>query len=122
MRGQFGQSTVHVKREELLTRIKENRAKHRDEFERAWDGYTKAVREWLEKSLDALKAGKKIDVAFRGPIPQDHTEDYDRVIDMLQMEIRDELEIDETQFAQYVRDDWGWKGQFVTTNSTYTGA
>lgn len=122
MKGQFGQSIIHVKRNELLKRVTTNRDAHKQEFEKAMRGYEKAVRKWFEERLAEIKEGRNyFETAFRGPVPQNHTEDYDRVIDMLQMEIREELEIDEQQFAQYVRDDWGWKNQFILTNSSYGG-
>ena len=120
MKGQFGQSVIQVKRQALLERIKANRDNHKVDYDKTWDGYSKAVTKFFEENMAELKAGRKWkNTAFSGPVPQDHTEDYDRVIDMLSMEIREDLEIDEQQFAQYVRDDWGWKNQFVTTSANY---
>jgi len=122
LKGSFGDSVIQVDRKNLLGRIKTNRDAHRSEFEKAWTGYEAAVRLWFEEKIVEIHAGRMPKTtAFTGPVPQDHTDDYDRVIDMLEMEIRDELEIDEQQFKMYVRDDWSWKGQFTTSNATYTG-
>jgi hypothetical protein len=38
------------------------------------------------------------------------------------METREEIELTEQEFAQYVMDDWSWKGQFTATNSAYLKA
>jgi hypothetical protein len=107
MKGQFGDSVVHVKRTELLDRIKANRETHRAEFEKAWTGYEAAVRAWFEEKIGEIHRGRiPTTTAFTGPVPQDHTDDYDRVIDMLEMEVRTELEIDGQRRTYTERSDY----------------
>lgn len=55
-------------------------------------------------------------------VPEDHTDEYDQLLEMLAMSVDDEVELTAQEFAQYVRDDWSWKHQFTRTmrrNSTY---
>jgi hypothetical protein len=56
------------------------------------------------------------------PMPEDHTDDYERAIKMLDLDVREDIELTEQEFAQYVLDDWGWKDQWTTTNSAYLAA
>ena len=39
---------------------------------------------------------------------------------MLEMDLNDEQELSEGEFAQYVQDDWGWRGQLLASNSPYS--
>lgn len=109
-----------VKKDELLERIRANRATHRQIFEEAIEGYRTAAVQALNEKIDEVKSGRIVSILVKLPVPEDHTDEYDRVIDMLEMDQRDEIELDEYTFAQYVRDDWGWKDHFVTTNSRYS--
>lgn len=111
---------VEVDTQELLKRIRENRDKHRAIFESALEGFKTQVIEHLEKRLEQVRKGKVPDLMIRLPQPEDHTEDYDCVIDMLETHTKDTIQISNQEFAMYVRDDWSWKRQFVATASNYT--
>ena len=109
---------VTVKRLDLLTRVKKNRGAHRDLFLKAQKGYRKAVIKELDQMLQEAKEGKPIRRAIQLPEPEDHTADYDRVIDMLEMSIHSTIQIAEHEFDQYVRDNWEWKA--MATSTTYS--
>lgn len=115
-----GLESIRVKREELLKRLYTNRASHRHEFTRALEGYKRVVLTKLEESLADARAGRKYISKFYLVEPVDHTSDYDRIIDMMQMSLDDELWLTQTEFSTYVRDDWQWKEQFTSTNASYT--
>ena len=55
------------------------------------------------------------------PVPEDHTEDYDREILMLKMEIEAVITLTAGEFDRYVMDNWGWKASFTTSNAPYLG-
>jgi hypothetical protein len=112
--------TVEVDTQELLKRIRENRDKHRAIFESALEGFKTQVIEHLERRLEQIRKGKLPDLTIRLPQPEDHTEDYDCVIDMLETHTKDTIQISNLEFAMYVRDDWQWKRQFNQTVSNYT--
>jgi hypothetical protein len=113
--------TVIVKRADLIDRIAANRATHRSEFEKAFASYRERIVTELEQMLDRAYKGDPVDHYIRLPIPEDHTEEYDQVLEMLGMEQRTEVEIDYQTFRQYVMDEWSWKAGFTATNSTYSG-
>jgi hypothetical protein len=115
-----GMAGVTVKKAELLDALLRNRSEHRALFLEAQNGYREdAIRE-LDAMLAEARSGKAIRRAVALVEPKDHTRDYDRVIKMLEMCTKDEVFIDESEFAQYVQDDWGWKNDFVGTASNYT--
>lgn len=111
--------SVKVRRTHLLESIKVNRDKHRDVFLKAQEGYRTMVIEELDRMLQEAKDGKPIKRAISLVEPQDHTEDYDRVIAMLEMSVDNEIEIDSTSFDQYVNDRWSWKQFAESTNALY---
>lgn len=112
--------TIKVETAMLRDRIQENRDKHRMIFEDALDGFRAQVIAQLEARLEQMRNGKMIELAIRLPQPVDHTEDYDRVLDMLDMHVKDTIDISNDEFAMYVRDDWAWKREFAATTSNYT--
>lgn len=123
MRGQaVGGFEVEVSREELLEKIVANRDRHREIFDKALTAYRDKVIEVLDERIENIRSGGDIDVFFHLPVPEDHTEDYDRVIDMLEMHKPSTLTIGSADYACYVRDDWVWKRQWATTNAYYVGA
>ena len=111
---------IRVTKSELVEKITANRAAHRAIFEEAVEGYRKMGVELLEAHIKEILAGKIPQINVRLVAPEDHTSDYDRVLAMLEMSLDDEILIDEERFASYVLDDWHWKRQFLTTNSSYS--
>jgi len=112
--------TVKVNKDELINKLKENRAKHRDVFEAALEGYRGKCYEVLQERIDQLRQGKRINMYFNLSEPQDQTKDYDRALTMLEMSVDDLIEIDERSFQCYVMDDWDWREAFKASNSMYT--
>jgi len=75
---------IRVQRIELLGKIKANRALHRDIFQRALVKFRERALEELDRRLLDIRHGRKIDLYIGLPRPEDHTADYDRVIQMLE--------------------------------------
>ena len=59
---------------------------------------------------------------FNLPKPENHLEDYDRVLDLLKMTLDEELELREHEFNCYIRDQWDWTGRFKNISATYTAS
>lgn len=110
---------VTVKKDELRAIIQTNRDAHRDIFEQAVKLYNRRLLEALEKRVERVRNGVKVDHYIRLPIPEDHTKDYDRILAQLDMEIADTVVIPDTEFAQYVMDDWSWKESFASNSASY---
>lgn len=113
---------ITVNKDELLTKLRENRENHRTVFEAALEGYRLQAVATLEEKLAALTAGRLPELKLGLVIPQDHTKDYDRVIAMVQMHTSSTFRLSEYDFQSYVMDDWDWKRQFVRTSSSYAAA
>lgn len=111
---------VKVGRIELVAKLEDNRAKHREIFLDAQEGYREQAIIELDSMLAEAKAGKKIRRAVLLTEPMDQTSDYDRAIAMLKMSVDEHISLSESDFACYVMDEWSWKRQFHMSNVGYT--
>jgi formylmethanofuran dehydrogenase subunit B len=110
--------SVKVRRSELIDRISENRDAHKALYEKAVAGFRAPAIEELDDMLTRAKGGEvRLNVGLT--VPEDHTHEYDRALDMLNMSQDDVIEIDKQSFAQLVRNEWTWFRQALHTNSTY---
>jgi hypothetical protein len=108
-----------VSKTELLAVLHENRGRHRETFLRAQEGFRARAIAELDRSLADARAGNEVRLAVSLPKPEDHTEDYDRDIRMLEMHQHDQVMIRVQLFDQIVMDRWGWSATFNATNSAY---
>jgi hypothetical protein len=121
---------VRVKPSKLVEKLKENYTRHKQELAAARNLYLKKATEALTKRLTALEAaakpgrGETVEIPnlyFDLSPPDDHTEDYERAISMLEMCEDETVTITATQFAAFVQDRWNWKGAFLDKNRSYMG-
>lgn len=117
----FNQGYVTVSKAELLESIRNNRDGHRKKFIQAQMDYRTAVVAELDGMLKDAREGKKIRRSVSFPEPSDHTNDYDRVIRMLEMSVAETIQISGAQFEQFVMDRWNWSNQFEATIGMYRG-
>jgi len=110
---------VVVDKDELLGVLRANRASHREVFLKAQQGFRQRAIQELDRSLADARAGNDVRLAVHLPRPEDHTEDYDREIRMLEMHQESRVKIRAQLFDQIVMDRWGWSAAFQATNSAY---
>lgn len=113
--------TVNVKVTELLEKVQANRNTHFATFEKACGAYRERAIAELDASLAQAKKGGKITRFISLPEPENHTDDYDRVIAMLQMSQDKIIEISEHDFSTYVMDNWAWSAAFARNTMSYVG-
>lgn len=111
---------TEVKKDDLTKTIQKNRDNHKAIFDKAVKAYQKKLEEILLEKLKRVRRGSKIQMFFNLPQPEDHTKDYDRILQMLSMEIGDTIELGEGEFSKFVMDDWAWKSEWVSNTLSYT--
>lgn len=116
MRDEF---SVTVNKDELLAALQSNRDSHRVAFEKAKTGYIRITTAKLKEALEQLDRGEMLHHVLSDIPPADHTPDYDDAIDVMQWSVEDTIELTQTQFKQYVKDDWNWKRQWTVSNTAY---
>lgn len=110
---------IKVEKTRLLDALRANRDGHAAQYAKAKEGYLRTTKAKLNGLIERVAAGEVIGQQWIDPAPEDHTKDYDVVISMMEWSIGDEVVLTQSQFRQYVQDDWGWKEQWMTSNSVY---
>ncbi len=101
--------TVTVKKDQLITVVEENRAKHAAAFEKAQKDYRVALVGLIEDKLKEAKKGDDVDHEIDIVQPTENLKDYDLVLSMLKMSVDATVELTANEFAQYAKDEWHWK-------------
>jgi len=102
----------------FLEILRDNRANHRSEFEKALAEYREAVIKELEILLQRAREGSKVYIQSQLILPQDQTGSYDRVIAMFEMTTSDTVTLNEEDFSSFVLDEWSWKRRFRETSAS----
>jgi len=115
---------VTVSTLELLEIVKKNKEKHdiilKDAIEGFWAKGTKALEDHLKK-VQAREKEEPVYVSV--PFPVSYSKEYDQAIKALEMSVESRVVLSKTEFAQLVMNEWGWRSQFLASNSCYvTGA
>lgn len=121
---------VKVNKAELLTKVKINKEKHIEEFNKSIEVWKLRATEGVEATLNSLDSKHfsaktehtefpTFDFDFKYDRPICHLKDYDRAISMLEMSQEVEVSIGAKDFDQLVNDEWGWKGEFTASNTKY---
>jgi hypothetical protein len=122
---------VEAKTKDVLEILRRNRTAHRKIVQEARAGWLKRCRAELEKRLQEitegndgclvmLKAPKSFNMHFQLPEPQDHTAEYDTVIQSLEMHTGETITLDADAVRQLVENRWDWIEEFLARNSAYS--
>ena len=112
---------VRVKTADLIQKLEVNFNRHKDDLQESKELYAKKARKLLSGKIKMLKEGKVVSLRFDISPPDDHTEDYERAIEMLRMCQDETIHITSSQFAAYVQDRWTWKDSFNLQKMSYSG-
>ncbi len=110
---------ITVNKAELITKLKENKKTHRETFLEAQQGYREEVIRVLDKTLKDARNGKNVNTYISLPKPEDHTQDYETSIEMLEWCIEDEIAITRKNYENFIRDEWSWTGAFTHSTGLY---
>lgn len=113
---------ITVDKTQLLTTLQDNRETHARIFQIAIEKYREQAIEQFTASIDKIKAGGDVDRYMVLPVPEEHTDDFDRAIAMVEWHQGDTMELTEVMFQQYVRNEWAWHKNFLANTASYAGA
>lgn len=110
---------IQVDKQQLLDKLRENRENHINTYEEVLQAYQEKCIKLLEEHIERIRSGavEKVNVSL--PAPENHEDEYDRAISMVEWHQGDQLELDSFQFDNFIRDQWRWKQEFETMSATY---
>jgi hypothetical protein len=110
---------VNLKKKDLLDKLRDNRDAHESLYNEAMLGYQEHLKAILQDKLARLEEGEDIDADIPLVKPVNMLNEYDQAIQMLEMSVDKIISLNHNEFASYVMDEWGWKKNFIFTNSAY---
>jgi hypothetical protein len=113
--------TVKIKVTKLLQHLKNNRYEHINDYELAMVEYRKAIIEELKVKYSYACQNLDVSHTLKTVRPQSFLESYDEAIMKLEWTTDKEIELDHSEFKQYVQDEWSWKHAFATSTLSYKG-
>lgn len=112
--------TTVVKKSDLIKTLKNNLARHAGIVQEARNGYIHKAKASLERTLEKLRKGELVSLAFSLRPPEDYSEVYKNSLAMLEWNMAETVELAADEFRQLVRDEWDWTDAFFGSNSTYS--
>lgn len=111
---------IVIKTQNALELLKQHKQTHMDTFEETVDGWKIALEKYTEELNQWAKDGGVQGDRPQEPYkPKDYTKDYDNLIDLLENHVLDNLEVEEYEYDQIIKDKFGWTDGFLLSNSTY---
>lgn len=104
----------------LLEILKKNRAGHRQLYEEAFAEYRRQVVKAMEYNLERAQSGGDIRLSLSMRTPEDHTDEYDAVIGLLELSTDDTVELTAHDYERFVLDRWEWARSFEANTMSYT--
>ena len=114
--------TTIVSKQEALETLRDNRTRHHKIVEEARVGYVNKAKVLLNDKLEELRSGKITGLRFDLKPPEDHTEDYDVAIRMLELHCEDTIEMSAMDVRTLMMDDWDWMHSFLFSNVRYSNS
>lgn len=104
----------------VLETLKTNLEAHKAIFHEAVEIYRVKVAADLHEKLDLIQAGKPIQHYISLPVPEEHTDDYETVIAMLEAHVDDVVELSQEDYRTYIQNNWAWQRNFLANTTSYT--
>lgn len=116
--------SVRVNKIKVLETLKSNKEMHHKEFEEAIEGWITKAQDNVTAILIELKANNARDVKLdiHLPKPISFEKEYEKAIKMIELEVRDEIDISKHDFERFFLDEWEWKDAFLSNTVMYKKA
>ena len=114
---QLGSRKINVDKAKLIEKIRENKANHVIEYDKAVIAYKEEALKQLKELTEDVEEGAlgiKLDLVT----PVNNADNYDKIIEMFQWEVNEIVELEQREFIEYVQDetDFAISAKF---NNTY---
>jgi hypothetical protein len=109
---------MKIKKNNLIEKIIANKEEHIKEYNAAVEAYKKEAVKQLKLAAKELKGGS-LKIKLQLVTPVNNAEEYDKVVEMFQWEVNDEIELTQKEFNEYVHDDNDSSRSAKFSNSTY---
>jgi hypothetical protein len=113
-----GNRTIKVKKVDLIAKIKENKENHVKEFDKAVVAYKEEALRQLRTQLERVEGGA-LDAKLDLITPVNNAKNYDNILEMFVWEVADEVELEQSEFQEYVQDTTDFAVTARMSNTAY---
>jgi len=117
----LGNRTILLKKEALIEKIKENKEIHVKEFNEAVVAYKAEALKQLTVQTSRAKEGA-LDIKLDLVTPVNNKDNYDKILQMFEWDVRDEVELSQNEFLEYVQDETDFAVQAKLSNTFYSNS
>lgn len=115
-----GDRTLEVKKSAIIEAVKANKEKHQEAYKKAVEAYKKEALRQLAELTEKVKNGA-LDIRLDLTTPVDMGTSYDDIIDMFEFDVREEVELTQREYNEYVKDKTETARHAAMSNSMYLG-
>jgi len=115
----YGNRKIKVDKDKLIEKIKENKVKHIEEFNKAVIAYKKEALEQLARLTVNVNDGA-LDIKLNLITPVNNSENYDKIIEMFEWEVEEFVELEQQEFLEYVQDETDFAVTAKLSNTAYS--
>ena len=113
-----GSRVIKVVKADLIEQIKENKARHIEQYEKAVINYKLEAAEQLDALIKKNSKGD-LDLRLELTTPINNSANYDKIRTMFEWEIESEIELTQEEFNEYVQDDNSYSRNASLSNTFY---
>lgn len=113
-----GNRTIKVIKDDLITKINTNKVNHVKEFNKAVAAYKEEALKQLAAQINRVDAGA-LDAQLDLITPVNNAENYEKIIEMFRWEVEAEVELEQSEFQEYVQDTTDFAVQARMSNTMY---
>ena len=116
----MGNRIIKLRKEALIERIFQNKESHIKDYEEAVRAYKIEAKHQIAKVTKDLESGS-LEIGFSLITPVNKSENYDQIAEMFKWETREEVELTQHEFNEYVLDQNTESVMARISNSSYKG-
>lgn len=114
-----GSRTIKVNKQKLINQIKENKERHIEEYKEAKIFYKEEALKQL-MNLKSRVDANHLDIRLDLVTPIDNSDNYDKIIQMFEWEVNEEVELEQNEFIEYVQDETDFAVTAKFSNQAYS--
>jgi hypothetical protein len=113
-----GNRTITVKKLQLIEQLKVNMVNHIKEYENAVVAYKEEALKQLSQQIKEVEEGSLV-ARLNLVTPINSSKEYEKVIEMFEWEINDDVELEQDEFNQFVLDEFDFAVNAKFANTMY---
>lgn len=116
------QQTANVSRLSLIAALRKGLELHRAQFIEADRDYKAAVLAHQEAARARTASGDFSDFRMNLHAPENKSQEYVDVIEMMEVSVDDVVQIDKDAFKAFYKNEWPWTAGFLAASAGYKTA